>query len=59
MEKSLLEAFNYMNETNYISLEEIKQKHTEFEILDCWLRYEGLHGYTNRILEILKIIHFE
>lgn len=58
MERSLLEAFNYMNETNYTTLEEIKQKYTEFEILDCWLMYEGIHGYTNRILEILKMIHF-
>ena len=58
MEKSLVEAFNYMNETNYTTLEEIKQKHTEFEILDCWLMYEGIHGYTNRILEILKMIRF-
>lgn len=58
MEKSLLEAFNYMNETNYTTLEEIKQNYTEFEILDCWLMYEGIHGYTNRILEILKMIRF-
>lgn len=58
MERSLLEAFNYMNETNYTTLEEIKQKYTEFEILDCWLMYEGIHGYTNRILEILKMIRF-
>lgn len=58
MEKSLLEAFNYMNETNYITLEEIKQNYTEFEILDCWLMYEGIQGYTNRILEILKMIRF-
>lgn len=54
----MLEAFNYMNETNYTTLEEIKQKYTEFEILDCWLMYEGIHGYTNRILEILKTIRF-
>lgn len=59
MEKSLLDAFNYMNKTNYTTLEEAKQNYTEFEIFDCWLRYEGIHGYTNRILEILKIIHFE
>ena len=58
MGKSLLETFNYMNETDYTTLEEIKQKHTEFEILDCWLMYEGIHGYTNRILEILKMIRF-
>nr|DAZ78583.1 MAG TPA: hypothetical protein [Caudoviricetes sp.] len=58
MERSLLEAFNYMNETNYTTLEEIKQKYTEFEILDCWLMYEGIHGYTNKILEILKMIRF-
>lgn len=58
MEKSLLDAFNCMNETNYTTLEEIKQNYTEFEILDCWLMYEGIHGYTNRILEILKMIRF-
>lgn len=58
MERLLLEAFNYMNETSYTTLEEVKQKYTEFEILDCWLMYEGIHGYTNRILEILKMIRF-
>lgn len=58
MKRSLLEAFNYMNETSYTTLEEVKQKYTEFEILDCWLMYEGIHGYTNRILEILKMIRF-
>ena len=58
MERLLLEAFNYMNETNYTTLEEIKQKYTEYEILDCWLMYEGIHGYTDRILEILKMIRF-
>ena len=58
MDRSLLEAFNYMNETNYTTLEEIKQKYTEFEILDCWLMYEGIHGYTDRILEFLKMIRF-
>ena len=58
MEKSLLDAFNYMNETNYTALEEVKQNYTEFEILDCWLMYEGIHRYTDRILEILKMIRF-
>lgn len=58
MKRSLLEAFNYMNETSYTTLEEVKQKYTEFEILDCWLMYEGIHGYNNRILEILKMIRF-
>lgn len=58
MREQLIEIFNYMNETNYTTLEEIKQKYTEFEILDCWLMYEGIHGYTNRILEILKMIRF-
>lgn len=58
MERSLLEAFNYINETNYTTLEEIKQKYTEFEILDCWLMYEGIHGYTDDILKILKLIRF-
>lgn len=33
MERSLLEAFNYMNETNYTALEEIKQKYTELKFL--------------------------
>lgn len=58
MERSLIETFNYMNETNYTTIEEIKQNYTEFEILDSWLTYEGIHGYTNMILEILKMIRF-
>lgn len=58
MEERLIKAFNEMNETNYKTMEEIKQKYTELEILDSWLMYEGIHCYTNKILEVLKLIRF-
>ena len=58
MREQLIEIFNYMNETNYTTIEEIKQRYTEFEILDSWLAYEGIRGVTNNVLEILKLIRF-
>lgn len=58
MREQLIEIFNYMNETNYTTIEEIKQRYTEFEILDSWLAYEGIRGFTNNVLEILKMIRF-
>lgn len=58
MREQLIEIFNYMNETNYTTIEEIKQRYTEFEILDSWLAYEGIRGFTNNVLEILKLIRF-
>ena len=58
MEERLIETFNYMNDTEYKTIEEIKQKYTELEILDSWLTYEGVYGYTDDILKILKLIRF-
>ena len=58
MEERLIETFKYMNDTEYKTIEEIKQKYTELEILDSWLTYEGVYGYTDDILKILKLIRF-
>lgn len=56
MENELVQAFNEMNETEYVTLDEIKKHFGEEEILDSYLKYEGISGYTWRILHAINLI---
>ena len=56
MENKLVQAFNEMNGTEYSTLDEIKKHSSEEEILDSYLRYEGISGYTWRILQAINLI---
>ena len=58
MRKQIIEVFNAMNCTEFKSLEEIKRNYPEVEILDSWLMEEGIYGYANKIMEVLKLIRF-
>ena len=53
MQEKILEAFNETYDENYKSFEEIKNKYEVTEILDTWLRYEGIIGYTRDIIDLL------
>ena len=58
MKKQLLEAFNEMNNTNFHHLSNIKiYGYSKKEILDAYLRYEGIAGYTEKILSVIDIIN--
>lgn len=50
----LIEAVNEMYNRNFSSLEEIKQEFNNEEILDSYLRYEGIIGYTDKILSVME-----
>lgn len=50
----LIEAINEMYDKNYSSLDEVKNDFREEEILDSYLRYEGIIGYTEQILSVME-----
>lgn len=56
MEHYLVYTFNAMMETNYSDLESIKKDYVEVEILGCFLEYEGIYGYTSKILKAIDLI---
>ena len=53
MQEKILEAFNETYGNRYKSFEEIKSEYEVTEILDTWLRYEGIIGYTRNIIDLL------
>ena len=55
MQEKLVSCFNEMNDTEYETLEQIKYTgYSRFDVLDAYLRYEGIAGYTATILEIVS-----
>ena len=56
MENSIIQAFNEMNDTEYKSVEEIQEHFSTAEIFQSWLEYEGIYGYTAKILHVLEIL---
>ncbi len=53
MQEQIVEAFNETQNTDYKRFEEIQRDFSVAEILDTWLRYEGLIGYTRDIIDLL------
>ena len=54
--KEIVQSFNEMNSTNYSSLEEIQEIYSKAEIFQSWLEYEGIYGYTAKILYVLETL---
>ena len=57
MDIILLEAVNEMRDEEFKTIEEAKEVYTNKEILDSWLRYEGILGYTNKIMEVVNVLN--
>lgn len=53
MQEKIIEAFNETYGSNCKSFECIKESFTVQEILDTWLKYEGIIGYTQDIIDLL------
>lgn len=53
LQKQIFKAFNEVYNTDYKSFEEIQRDYSVTEILDVWLRYEGIVGYTRNIIDLL------
>ena len=54
--KAVLNAIAEMTDITYESLEAAKQDYSTEEILNFWLNYEGIYGYTSRILSIVNAL---
>ena len=53
MREKIVEAFNEMYDSDCNDFELIKEEFSTVEILDTWLRYEGIIGYTRDIIDLL------
>lgn len=58
METGILEAVNEMERQAYSSLEEARRDYSPRELLDVWLRYEGIIGYTDMLLNVMTAVGF-
>lgn len=56
MEDKLLEAVNEMNYEKFTSLDEAGNVYSNTEIMDSWLRYEGIIGYTDKIMAAFQVL---
>lgn len=56
MEKIIITAIEEMKEEKFQSISDIKKVYSIEEILDIWLSYEGIHGYTRKIINVLNTI---
>lgn len=56
MENKLVEILNEAQGTSYATLEEARKFYSSEEILDAWLCYEGIIGFTSSIVSICKIL---
>lgn len=53
MREKIVEAFNEMHGNRFKNFEEIRKIYDITEILDTWLKYEGIIGYTRDIIDLL------
>lgn len=57
--QNVLEIFNETKNTSFRSLEEAVEEYGMVYVFDCWLRYEGIVGYTRNILSVLDAVGFD
>ena len=55
MRQELVNAFNEIEHTDFKTLEEIKRVYSKADIVGAWLQYEGIIGYTSKILRIVEL----
>lgn len=56
MKEELVKTFNEMNGTEYETFEQITQEYSAESILDAWLKYEGINGYTRKIIKAVEAV---
>ena len=59
MEKDILEALQEMTGEACDTMEQALEHHTKGELLDYWMRYEGLIGYTWTILHVMEALGYD
>ena len=59
MEEKILYALKESEGESYNTISEAKKLHSPRELLDIWLHYEGIYGYTDQILNVMEALGFE
>lgn len=57
--QKVLEIFNEMKNTSFRTLEDAVEEYGMAYVFDCWLRYEGIVGYTSDIFSVLNAVGFD
>jgi len=57
--QNVLEIFNEVKNTAFRTLDDAVEEYGMVYVFDCWLRYEGIVGYTRDILSVLDAVGFE
>lgn len=58
MEKAILIAVSEYSGVKFQKLEDALKSYSKNELLDIFLQYEGIIGYTSRITEAMKLLGF-
>ena len=57
--QKVLEIFNEMKNTSFRTLDDAVEEYGMAYVFDCWLRYEGIVGYTSDIFSVLNAVGFD
>ena len=55
MEEKILYALQEAEDETCSTISGALKSHSPRELLDIWLHYEGIYGYTDQILNIMRI----
>ena len=59
LEEAILEALKEETGEDPGTIEKALERHHRRELLDIWLRYEGLIGYTCEILRVMEALGYD
>ena len=59
LQEAILEALKEETGEEPGTIEKALEQHYRRELLDIWLRYEGLIGYTQQILNVMEVLGYD
>ena len=59
MEQAVLSAVREMTGAPIQNMENALEQFSRRELLDIWLRYEGVTGYTQQILTVMEVLGYD
>lgn len=59
LDEAILEALKEETGEEPGTIEKALERHYRRELLDIWLRYEGLIGYTGEILHVMEALGYD
>lgn len=58
MDQAILTAVREMTGEPIQTMEQAHEQFSRRELLDIWLRYEGVAGYTQQILNVMEVLGY-